>query len=56
MENISTDIIYIDGTKIEAYSNKYSFVWRGSIEKYNARLDEKTELLISDFNINYKSF
>lgn len=56
LENISTDTIYIDGTKIEAYSNRYSFVWRDSIEKYNARLDEKTELLISDFNINYKSF
>ena len=35
------DTIYIDGTKIEAYANKYTFVWRGSIEKYSLRLDEK---------------
>ena len=60
IENISTDTIYIDGTKIEAYANKFSFVWRGSIEKYSLRLDEKIEILISDFNkdfnTNYESF
>ena len=50
LENISTDTIYIDGTKIEAYANKYTFVWRGSVEKYSLRLDEKIETLISDFN------
>lgn len=60
MENISTDTIYIDGTKIEACSNRYSFVWRGSVEKYSSRLDKKIELLIenfnNDFNKNYESF
>lgn len=33
--------IYIDGTKIEAYANRYSFVWRGSIEKWQEKLIEK---------------
>ncbi|MDO4589356.1 MAG: transposase [Fusobacterium sp.] len=33
MENISTNIIYIYGNKIETYANKYTFVWRESIEK-----------------------
>ena len=33
MENISTDIIYIYGNKIETYANKYTFVWREFIEK-----------------------
>lgn len=56
MENISIDTIYIDGTKIEAYANKYTFVWRGSIEKYSLRLDEKIKTLIFDFNTNYESF
>ncbi len=60
LENISTDTIYIDGTKLEAYSNKYTFVWRGSIENYSLRLDEKIETLIfdfnNDFNTNYESF
>ena len=36
------------------------FVWRGSIEKYSLRLDEKIETLIfdfnNDFNTNYESF
>ncbi len=30
-ENINLDNLYIDGTKIEAFSNKYTFVWRGRI-------------------------
>lgn len=35
---IDLSSIYIDGTKIEAYANRYSFVWRGSIEKYQEKL------------------
>ena len=31
---VSLDVQYIDGTKIESASNKYTFVWRGSVEKY----------------------
>lgn len=54
MENISTDTIYIDGIKIEAYSNRYSFVWRGSVEKYSSRLDKKIELLIENLIYNSK--
>jgi transposase len=30
---ISLSEVFIDGTKIKANANKYSFVWRGSIEK-----------------------
>ncbi|BBA51392.1 putative transposase [Fusobacterium varium] len=53
MENISTETIYIDGTKIEAYANKYTFVWKKSIEKYRTRLDEKILELISNFNDDF---
>ena len=35
---IDLSSIYIDETKIEAYANRYSFVWRGSTEKYQERL------------------
>lgn len=35
---ISGKNIFIDGTKIEAYANRYTFVWRKSIEKYKDRL------------------
>ncbi|MGO1370080.1 IS1182 family transposase [Senegalia sp. (in: firmicutes)] len=33
--------IYIDGTKIEANTNKYTFVWKKSILKYQERLLDK---------------
>lgn len=32
--------IYIDGTKIEANANRYTFVWKKSILKYQERLLE----------------
>ena len=38
---INFENIFIDGTKIEAYANKYSFVWRKSIEKSKEKLQEK---------------
>lgn len=33
--------IYIDGTKIEANANRYTFVWKKSILKYQEKLVEK---------------
>lgn len=50
LENISTETIYIDGTKIEAYANKYSFVWKKAIEKNKNRLEDKMLSLIENFN------
>ena len=44
---VSLKVQYIDGTKIESVANKYTFVWRGSVEKYDARLKTKTEALLS---------
>ena len=38
---IDLSSIYIDGTKIEVYANRYSFVWRGSIEKWQEKLIER---------------
>ena len=38
---VSLDVQYIDGTKIEAKSNKYTFVWKGSVEKYKEKLPKK---------------
>ena len=43
---VSLKVQYIDGTKIESVANKYTFVWRGSVEKYDARLKAKTEVLL----------
>lgn len=41
MGYLSLDVVYVDGTKIESRANRYTFVWRKSVEKYKARLEEK---------------
>ena len=41
LEEIDYDTVFIDGTKLEANANRYSFVWRKSIEKNLAKLKEK---------------
>ena len=43
---ITLDVEYIDGTKIESKANKYTFVWRKSVEKNRAKLMEKIGVLL----------
>ena len=38
---ITFENYFLDGTKIEANANKYSFVWRKSTENFEAKLREK---------------
>ncbi len=38
---ISMENLFIDGTKIEAASNKYTFVWKGSVTKNQQKLMDK---------------
>ncbi|WP_240665072.1 MULTISPECIES: IS1182 family transposase [Flavobacterium] len=52
---ISLDVQYIDGTKIEAKSNKYTFVWRGSVEKYKEKLEVKINTILSDIENSIQS-
>ena len=40
LSEITTETIYINGTKVEAYANKYSFVWKKSTLKYKESLEE----------------
>lgn len=40
-EEIDLKSIYIDGTKIEANANRYTFVWKKSILKYQEKLIQK---------------
>lgn len=47
---ISGKNIFIDGTKIEAYANRYTFVWRKSVEKYKAKLLVKIAALMDTAN------
>lgn len=51
-DEIQFENLFIDGTKIEANANKYSFVWRGSIEKSEAKLQDKAaEYLTEELGI-----
>ena len=40
--------VFIDGTKIEADANRYTFVWKKSTEKYEKKLEEKIAQLLEE--------
>lgn len=41
---------FVDGTKIEANANKYSFVWRKSTDNYKKKLQEKVKGLFEEID------
>ena len=43
---INLEDYFVDGTKIEANANKYTFVWKGSVEKYKRSLEKKVKELM----------
>ena len=45
---ISGENIFIDGTKIEANANKYTFVWKRAVTKNQEKLGEKAAALVSE--------
>ena len=47
---VSLDVEYIDGTKIESKANKYTFVWRKTVENNRAKLLEKIRVLLSQID------
>ena len=55
MGYVSLDVQYIDGTKIEATSNKYTFVWKKSVEKYKNNLEEKVRRVLADIESSIAS-
>ncbi len=50
---VSLKVQYIDGTKIESVANKYTFVWRGSVEKNDTKLKAKTQALLNQIEQNH---
>lgn len=40
-DKTDTNILYIDGTKIEADANRYTFVWKKAVVKHQAKLHQK---------------
>ncbi|MGG2055631.1 IS1182 family transposase [Lysinibacillus pakistanensis] len=47
-ELVDLEYMFIDGTKIEANANKYSFVWGKALANHDQKLREKIQSLIRD--------
>jgi hypothetical protein len=39
--HLTLEVSYVDGTKIESWANRYTFVWRKTVEKNKAKLEMK---------------
>ena len=50
---IAFENAFIDGTKIEANANRYSFVWKKAVLKNEAAMFEKIEKLVEAVNQEY---
>jgi hypothetical protein len=42
---VSLEHYFLDGTKLEANANRYTFVWKKAVVKYQAKLQEKVHTL-----------
>ena len=47
-ELVTLDCLFIDGTKIEANVNKYSFVWKKATDKFSAKLQEQIQVYFQE--------
>ena len=54
LKQITTTEVFIDGTKIESAANKYTFVWKKSVTKHQARFLQKTALLVGNIIEKYE--
>ena len=45
---VNLETYFVDGTKIEADANRYSFVWRKSTENYKKKLQEKVRQVMEE--------
>lgn len=50
LNEVKYENIFIDGTKIEANANRYSFVWKKSTDKFESKLQEKIRKTLETLN------
>lgn len=57
MGELSLSSVFIDGTKLEANANRYSFVWKKSTQKNEAKMQEKMKVelpkIADEFDIRF---
>lgn len=51
---VSLNVQYIDGTKIESSANRYSFVWKKSVEKNKLKLEAQIHSVLEDIESQIK--
>lgn len=56
MNEISKETVFIDGTKLESCANKYTFVWKKSVGRWEEKMYSKIETAISLVNQEYAGF
>lgn len=54
LEYVSLKVQYIDGTKIESASGRYTFVWKKSVEKNKAKLEANIASVLADIDSQIK--
>ena len=54
VENVDLNHVYIDGTKIEANANKYSWVWKKSCEKNRLKVFARITELLGEFGQSFQ--
>src|SRR5690606_2742913 len=47
---ITLETLFVDGTKIEANANRYTFVWRGTINYHLVNLLDQVQELFDKYN------
>ncbi|MGE4273340.1 MAG: IS1182 family transposase [Desulfitobacterium sp.] len=47
--------LFVDGTKIEANANRYTFVWKKAVNKNEAKMFEKIQSCIEEINATYET-
>jgi transposase len=45
---VALEEVFTDGTKLESFANRYTFVWKGSIEKNKEKLEKKIKLILKN--------
>ena len=53
LDEIQFENLFVDGTKIEANANRYTFVWRKAVEKNAEKLLVKVQALVEKINQTY---
>lgn len=53
MDELGQETVFIDGTKLEACANKYTFVWKNSVNKWEEKMLPNIQKIVNEINNEY---